>query len=66
MNSETSNNKDLKDSSKDCQELCRQTEGCAIFMWSPTKKSCELLKGANGRILVQGKICGPSVCKGIY
>ena len=66
MNSETSSNTDMKESSKDCQELCRQTEGCAIFMWSRNTKSCQLLKGANGRILAQGKVSGPPVCKGIY
>ena len=66
LNSETSGNEDLKDSAKDCQELCRQTNGCAIFMWTPNTKYCQLLKGANGRILKQGKVSGPPVCKGIY
>ena len=66
MKIEASNNNDLKYSSKDCQDLCRQTDGCAIFMWSPNTKSCELLKGANSRILKQGKVSGPPICKGTY
>ena len=55
---------DLKNTPKDCQELCRKMEKCSMFTWSVETKSCKLLKGAYARVDSKGQISGPPVCQG--
>ena len=64
INAGDANSLDARQSSKECQDLCRLNKDCAIFIWNRINKSCKLLKDASNRILVDETISGPPVCRG--
>ena len=53
---------------KECQQLCYQKEGCAVFIWKTKAhqnyKQCRLLAGVRKRIYKHGVIAGPPMCHG--
>ena len=63
INSQTAENNDRRNTAKECQEFCRQSEGCSIFTWDANTRSCMLRKGATNRNRSPGKYSGPPICR---
>ena len=55
---------DARETSKECQELCRQNNYCALFTWNKINKSCKMLKAATQRMISQNDVSGPPECNG--
>ena len=64
MNPGEASNSDARETSKDCQELCKARKECTVFVWNSQTKSCKLLKGATSRGINDGIISGPPICRG--
>ena len=64
MNPGEASNSDARETSKDCQELCKARKECTVFVWDSQTKSCKLLKGATSRDINDGLISGPPICRG--
>ena len=54
-----------RDSAKECQQLCQQTQGCLFFTYRHASKECWLKSEDSGRSTQNGAISGKNYCEGI-